>query len=267
MRNTVDSAISVTSHRGICSQSASNFYSFDFFSQTKATAMKDRWNYIGYAPEAWVLPTIAFVIITAAFGISKWSWVYVAIMILMLSFYRGRDWHMGLASAPPAGPNDLVSPCDGKVIRVVEHADALQIAIFLNVHNIHVQYAPIEGRIISSKHKPGEFVPAYMFEKSQYNERVETEMETFAGRVKVVQIAGLVARRIVPFHPPGTRLNRGDPLGLIKFGSRVDVWIPKASIRSVTIRRGDRVRIGQPMLILQRSLGKNNVAYDSLTPR
>lgn len=118
-----------------------------------------------------------------------------------------------------------------------------QVAIFLNIHNIHVQYAPIDGKIVSMKYKPGTFKPAYLFEKSQYNERLETIMDTKAGRVMVVQLAGLIARTIVPFKEIGNDLQQGEPMGLIKFGSRVDLWIPTST--KLKIQEGGKIKIGE----------------------
>jgi phosphatidylserine decarboxylase len=146
--------------------------------------------------------------------------------------------------------NVLLSPCDGKILRIVNHKHALQIAIFLNIHNIHVQYAPISGQIISILHKRGEFVPAYMFQKSQYNERIETVIESKLGSITVVQIAGQLARRIISFHIKGNTIKRGDPLGLIKFGSRVDLWIPVTSKPQVMVKEGEYVQIGKYIAIL-----------------
>ena len=117
----------------------------------------------------------------------------------------------------------------------------------MNIHNVHVQYAPLGGRVKSITHKAGEFHPAYFFEKSQYNERVETILETAVGDIKVVQLAGQVARRIVSFLNVGEEIARGQPIGLIKFGSRVDMWIPSANINKIHVKEGDRLRIGEPV--------------------
>ena len=172
-------------------------------------------------------------------SIVKKSYFYgfIAILILccILYFYRG-------ATIPSIYPNTVISPADGKVLKIVKHQDMYHIAIFLNIHNIHVQYAPIKGNIVSMKYKPGTFNPAYLFEKSQYNERMETILETEIGRVMVVQIAGLIARTIVPFKEIGDNVNQAEPIGLIKFGSRVDLWIPTTV--DIKIKEGDRIHIG-----------------------
>jgi len=200
-------------------------------------------NYIHYAPEALWVPLLLLVV--AVLLSSIWMTVIcIFAIVLLLAFYRG-------ASVENNFPNNiLVSPCDGKLLRMVQHANGqTQFAIFLNIHNIHVQYVPFSGTITSIVHKPGEFHPAYLFEKSSLNERVETTFDTAAGTIRVVQIAGLIARRIVSFHSPNTYVHRLNPLGLIKFGSRVDIWVPTQSIRSILVstESGTRIRVGDPL--------------------
>jgi phosphatidylserine decarboxylase len=145
----------------------------------------------------------------------------------------------------------MISPCNGRVLKIKEHGTHIQISVFLNIHNIHVQYSPISGKILSILHKEGEFHPAYLFEKSQYNERVETTLGTEFGNITVVQIAGQVARRIVSFLEKGQSVERGEPLGLIKFGSRVDIWIPIESVNNILINEGDYLDIGVPIIQLK----------------
>jgi len=191
-------------------------------------------NYIGAASEM-----IIIIIGLLLLSVVKKSYIYgiIALLILcsILYFYRG-------ATIPPLYPNTIISPADGKILKIVKHENMYHIAIFLNIHNIHVQYAPIEGQIISMKYKPGKFNPAYLFEKSQFNERMETILETNIGQIMVVQIAGLIARTIVPFKEIGDKLDQGEALGLIKFGSRVDIWLP--DIVELKMKEGDRIRVG-----------------------
>ena len=191
-------------------------------------------NYIGAAPEM-----IVIIIGLLLLSVVKKSYIYgiIALLILcsILYFYRG-------ATIPPLYPNTIISPADGTILKIVKHENMYQVAIFLNIHNIHVQYAPIEGQIISMKYKPGTFNPAYLFEKSQYNERMETILETKIGQIMVVQIAGLIARTIVPFKEIGDRLDQGEPLGLIKFGSRVDIWLPDTV--KLKMKEGERIHVG-----------------------
>jgi phosphatidylserine decarboxylase len=129
-------------------------------------------------------------------------------------------------------------------------ADAYtRISVFLNIHNVHVQYAPLDGTIRSVVHKPGAFHLAYLFEKGELNERRVTTLDTRIGTVRVVQIAGLVARRTHPLVSPGDRVSQGDSLGLIKFGSRVDLWLPEGF--NVLVAPGQRVHIGEALVELK----------------
>jgi len=206
-------------------------------------------NYISYAPETLIVSGI-FIICGFIFN-SKWLlFIGIFMIVLMLTFYRGASIENKLKDVDL---NTMISPCDGKVLNIVEHEkeEKIQISIFLNVHNIHVQYVPINGKILSIKYFPGTFHPAYMFQKSQYNERMETLFETGYGEIKLVQIAGLVARRIVSFHEEKQEVKKGAPLGLIKFGSRVDIWIPKNSVKKLLIKKDDRVHIGDQIVELK----------------
>ena len=100
----------------------------------------------------------------------------------------------------------------------------------------------LSGMVISIIHIPGGFIPAYNPE-SEYNERFITTMQTGIGRIKIKQIAGIVAQRIVPYIHPGQRLTKGERIGMIQFGSRVDLILPKNKIR-VRVKVGDKVKAG-----------------------
>jgi len=200
-------------------------------------------NYIYTAPE-YLAPLLVIIIIALIMSWNTVTWTAAALLVGLLVFFRG--W---------TGPfekdaSKIMCPCDGRILRIVPHPETgfVQIAIFLNVHNNHVQYMPCDGMVQSTKHKEGEFHPAYLFEKSALNERQETVIRTQIGDITVVQIAGLVARRIVSFVKANDSKYKGDPLGLIKFGSRVDIWLP---MKQVQVRAdlvvGKRVRIGDTL--------------------
>jgi phosphatidylserine decarboxylase len=199
-------------------------------------------NYIAYAPEALIVPAIAA---TAAIYYRSFTAAMIAVimLIIMLYFYRGATF-----AVESSATDILISPCEGTVLGCVREQDHLRISTFLNVHNRHIQYAPIDGRITNIVHKDGQFNPAYMFEKSRYNERVETTIMTRAGPIQVVQIAGQVARRIVSMCHVGEDVAKGQPLGLIKFGSRVDVIVPFVRAKEVFVSAGDKIRVGDPLL-------------------
>lgn len=151
--------------------------------------------------------------------------------------------------------NLLVSPCDGRVMSILELNDiTTHVAIYLNLLDSHVQWSPVNGVVLSTVHKPGTFNPAYMFHKSRYNERIETIIYVPAidDEIKIVQIAGQLARRIVNYKDKNDLVERGELIGMIKFGSRVDLFIPHNKI-DLLINVGDTVFgnktiIGRPVL-------------------
>lgn len=123
--------------------------------------------------------------------------------------------------------NVLYSPADGVVMEVKRMQDRYIICIFLSVTNVHVQYSPTRCKVIAKRYKRGEFNVAYIMEKSDLNERLETDLQTDTGdNISVVQIAGQVAQRIESFVKTNDILDVGCRLGVIKFGSRVDLHVP-----------------------------------------
>jgi phosphatidylserine decarboxylase len=120
----------------------------------------------------------------------------------------------------------VVSPADGVVQSIMPWKDGrTRVAIFMSPLNVHVNRAPLAGTVTSVEHIPGGYVPAFNKE-SEHNERVVWHFDTEIGDVEVIQIAGAVARRIVPYVPRGCKVEQGDRIGLIRFGSRVDVYLP-----------------------------------------
>jgi phosphatidylserine decarboxylase len=200
-------------------------------------------NYIHTAPEYILI--IVFLVIGSLWLESKTLGIFTAFLLIsLLLFFRGASI---AEDAAGAAEDTVMCPCDGKVLDIrCDTNGFVQIAIFLNVHNVHVQYAPLDGVVKSVTHIAGTFEPAYLFSKSMFNERVETELDTAIGDVKVVQIAGMVARRIVPFLKEEQAIAKGQPFGLIKLGSRVDIWMPMRNVE-VLVDVGDRVRIGDSL--------------------
>jgi phosphatidylserine decarboxylase len=149
----------------------------------------------------------------------------------------------------PAGDHLVVSPADGKVVKISELPESdggHAVSIFLNIFNVHVTRAPIGGTLEKVEYRRGRFKIALDDEASQVNEQNVLTIRGRAGRVVVKQIAGLIARRVVCWRKPGASLERGELFGLIRFGSRVDVLLPK-EIR-VVIRVGDRVKGGTSII-------------------
>lgn len=154
----------------------------------------------------------------------------------------------------PPEPGVIVSPADGVVIRVDEvqeseflHGPARYVAIFMNVFDVHVNRAPVAAVVREMRHRPGEYKAASRQDAAVRNEQQALMLENEAGRrVLVVQIAGLLARRIIPFVKPGQSLARGERLGLICFGSRVDLYLPGDS--QIQVKTGDRVKAGSSII-------------------
>nr|WRJ70043.1 phosphatidylserine decarboxylase family protein [Oceanusvirus sp.] len=210
----------------------------------------DMKTYITHAPEAFA---IVFVILCL-----RMYKLAAVVALVFVAFYRGGRVNMGTS-------DDMVySPCNGKVsaVRTDSETGRRFVSVFLNLHNVHVQYVPVDGVVESVRHTPGTFHPAYMFEKSSFNERTETVIRAQnQDRITVTQIAGQVARRIKTFANPGDRVSKGDPLGLIKFGSRVDITAPPSATPVVSV--GDAVDIGDVLFSLRQGHGHTDSFADS----
>jgi phosphatidylserine decarboxylase len=141
----------------------------------------------------------------------------------------------------PADPNLVVSPADGKVIKVTSREGATRVSIFLSVFDVHVNRAPIGGRLVRQVYVPGRFHLAYDDRASVENERLELTIEDERS-IAFTLIAGLVARRIVPWKKEGDVVGKGDRIALIRFGSRVDIDLPAGC--EVLVEQGDRLRGG-----------------------
>lgn len=166
----------------------------------------------------WLLTiALAFLALTR----SRW-WVLLflpvaALALLMLNFFRDPERTPGVG---------LVAPADGVVQSIDEWEDGrIRVATFMNPFNVHVNRAPLDCSVVSVKHVKGGFVPAFDKESDQ-NERVVWILHTSIGELEVVQIAGALARRIVPYLAAGAQVKKGDRIGIIRLGSRVDVYLP-----------------------------------------
>ncbi len=154
----------------------------------------------------------------------------------------------------PVDPGAVVSPADGKVVILDEvreeeflKAPAKRVAIFMNVLDVHVNRTPVSGQVAEARHRDGKFKAAFRQEAGWLNEQQATVLTRPDGRrVLVVQIAGLLARRIVPFVQPGQELVRGERLGMICFGSRVDLYLPPEC--EILAKVGDHLRAGSSVV-------------------
>jgi phosphatidylserine decarboxylase len=194
------------------------------------------------AREGWpYLAAATIVALVLAVFIGWWSAPFWLVAIFILQFFRDP------AREIPEGANLVLCPADGRVL-VVGNArdpylqrDALKISVFMNVFNVHSNRSPVDGTVEDVWYAPGLFVNASFDKASTDNERNALHLRTSAGHdVTCVQVAGLIARRILCYVGKGDRLARGERYGFIRFGSRVDVYLPAGSRPRVAI--GDKVK-------------------------
>jgi len=202
------------------------------------------------APQGYPL-ILAGVVLIFLGMIGHWPWITVLGLVASGFFaYFFRDPERPI----PAEPGVIISPADGKVVLVDEvqekeflECTARRVAIFMNVFDVHVNRAPIPGLVTEMRHRPGEYQAAFRQEAALHNEQQAVVLEGETGqRVLVVQIAGLLARRIIPFVKPGQQLALGERFGMICFGSRVDVYLPPDS--PIQVKVGDRVKAGSSII-------------------
>ena len=162
------------------------------------------------------------------------SLVLIILSIFLLCFYRDpyREIQEG-----------IVSSADGLVQKVETKRGMVHISVFMGLQNVHVNRSPIDGKIISQRHKPGGNLPAFS-KDSNRNERLITKLDTDLGIFKITQIAGFLVRRIVSYIEPNEFIKKGGRIGLIHFGSRVDLDFESSGIR-IKIKEGDRILAGQ----------------------
>ena len=166
------------------------------------------------------------------------SLILMGLSILLLFFYR--DPYREIQDG-------IVSPADGLVQKVDKHSGMIYISIFMGPQNVHVNRSPVDGMVLSQKHRDGGNLPAFSKDSDQ-NERLVTKLETDIGVFKVTQIAGFLVRRIVSYVEPKSRVSKGERIGLIHFGSRVDLRFEAAGI-DIKVSEGDRVLAGQTLAI------------------
>ena len=189
----------------------------------------------------------------AAFGLAAalaglvfgaWLWALACACCGSFALYFFRDPDRDI----PPGPV-CVAPADGRVVQVREEPDGrTRISIFLSIFDVHVNRAPVSGRVLSMRYSPGRFRMAHLASASVENERNTLVVEDLAGgsQVELSQIAGLIARRIVCRKQVGDDIEKGERFGLIKFGSRTDLVL--GSEWDLAVRPGDRVRGGSSVL-------------------
>lgn len=172
-------------------------------------------------------------------------WAVIPVVLALYFAYFFRDFHRSM----PYDPNILYSPADGTVMGIEEIFDdeylnepALKLTIFLSVFNVHTNRAPLDGEIKYQRYTCGQFVPAYEKNASFENERHAVGVDNGRIRFLVIQVAGLLARRIVSWVTVGHELKQGETYGMIKFGSSTELIVPKNV--EITVKKGDKVTGG-----------------------
>ncbi len=191
----------------------------------------------------------------AALAGRRWAARWVALPFLGLSAYMAlffRDPDRRCDTVPP-DPDDVLSPADGVVMvagepqeGVAPDGDWQQVSVFLSVVDVHVNRSPYRGEVVESSYRKGSFLAAYRKESAHRNERSELWLREGDRTVVFRQIVGVLARRIVTRTGPGQHLATGERMGLMKFGSRMDVFVPREC--TVTVTKGQRVRGGETVI-------------------
>ena len=197
------------------------------------------------APEGWpfILIPMCAGIIAVVLGWAVVGWILIGLGVFGLFFFRNPD------RSCEAPPNVACSPADGRIIAVDDAPEELaerglprRISVFMSVFNVHVNRAPLDGELVEYRYNPGKKVSAFKEKASLANEQNLSVWETPVGRIAFKQIAGSIARRIVFDHAVGDTVRRGDRVGLIRYGSRVDIFLPANA--EILVQLGDRVRAG-----------------------
>jgi len=184
----------------------------------------------------------------ALFGFSTLSIITMILTLCLLFFFRDPDRNITI------DPDAIISPADGKIISIENmketeflNKNCVKISIFLSVLNCHVNRFPISAKVLATKYQPGKFNLAYDAEGSEDNEKLSTFVQSDSG-VKLLfsQVAGFLARRIVSKADVGDIFSQGERFGIIKFGSRMDIYLPENSILEIDL--GDKVKAGETII-------------------
>ena len=193
------------------------------------------------AREGWpfIAAALAAAVIVWAVAGFAWSVPLWLVAVFVIQFFRDPP------RAVPTQPNAVLSPADGRIVKVEKardpytERDTLLISVFMNVFNVHSNRSPVDGTVERVEYSRGSFINADLDKASTENERNAMVLKLDGERITVVQVAGLIARRILCYVKAGDRLARGQRYGFIRFGSRVDVYLPLTARPRVAV--GDRV--------------------------
>ena len=202
----------------------------------------------------WIFAVLAAITILLGWLAPVASLLGVALILYAFYFFRDPD------RETPADPVAVVAPADGVVVEIIEKTEdevvkgtMRRVAIFLSVLDVHTNRAPMEGEVIYREHYPGKFLDARNPEASTVNESQTWGFRNGGTTLVVRQITGAIARRIVGWAKVGDRVEKGERFGMIRFGSRTEVYLPLDS--EITVRRGDRVKGGETIVARLRKEG------------
>ena len=206
---------------------------------------------IARGSKPWILASLIvglfFLILTLIFSwsIPKFISLFFTVVvflktIVLIIFFRDPDRDIG---------KGIVACADGRIreisnLKCDDVGDCIKISTFMNIYNVHVNRLPLDGTVKDIVHKSGIHLPAFKKE-SEKNERIITTIDTNIGTIKIIQIAGTLARRIVPYIKKVDKLKKGERIGIIKFGSRVDVYLPAKNIKNINVKVGDMAKAGE----------------------
>ena len=192
-----------------------------------------------------IVPLAILLLISLYFDVTWLSMLFLAGTLFVLWFFRNPD------RATPEDEKAIISPADGTVIKIEEVEEtelvkgkARKVSIFMSIFNVHVNRAPCAGTVKEIVYRKGRFFPANLDKASVFNERNSVLIETVDGnRILTIQIAGILARRIVCWVKKDMGVEKGERFGLIKFGSRLEVFMPLDA--TIPVKIGDKVRAGE----------------------
>ncbi len=207
---------------------------------------------MNFAREGLSLIAIAVLIAAGAYALALnrrswplWLFAFLLTLVALWVAYFFRDPER----QGERGDRIVIAPADGKVVMITEVDEptfmrqrAIRVSIFMNVFNVHVNRYPVTGTVRFVERKPGRFLNAAAEASSMENEQTSVGLESGANRILVRQIAGLIARRIVTYAADGQAVRQGDRMGLIRFGSRVDVFVPTTA--TIRVKAGDMTYAG-----------------------
>jgi phosphatidylserine decarboxylase len=189
-----------------------------------------------------ILLLLSFVFYSYELNVVLWfvGCILLVLTIFFIIFFRDPERNIG---------NGIVACADGKIREISELnekdiGESICVSIFMNIHNVHVNRAPFDGTIKDIVHIYGIHLPAFKKE-SEKNERVVIFLDTNIGQIKIVLIAGTLARRIVPYVNRWDKIKKGSRIGIIRLGSRVDLYLPKKAVKKICVKKGERVIAGE----------------------